>query len=467
MIKYASNAFLAAKISFINEIANVCEEVGADVSVVTEGMGLDSRIGPHFLRPGIGYGGSCFPKDVRALKQLAGNTGYHFQLLTAVIEVNELQKRRVVGKLERHLGALRGKRVAVLGLAFKANTDDMREAASLVLCDRLRAEGATVVVYDPVALSNAERLLAADVQRATSMLEAVSGADAAVIVTEWDEFRGARGARGARGHGQPVDRRRPKPARPRRDARRRIHLRVRRPAQRPAGAGSGRHGAGWRGLRMIAVILVGGLGTRLRPLTLTVPKPMLPIANRPFLEHQLEHLAAHGIDRVILACGYEPASLREHFGDRVEYVVEDHPLGTAGAIALAARGIDQTFVACNGDVLTDLDLTALVAIHRAAGARATIALHTVEDPSRYGVVGDGAGRQRRGVRREAGRRTAGLHHQRGHLRTGARRAGRGAGGRGVLDRARGVPAAGGRRALRRQFRCRMDRHRHAGRVSSG
>jgi UDPglucose 6-dehydrogenase len=189
MTKYASNAFLAAKISFVNEIANVCEEVGADVSVVTEGMGLDTRIGPHFLRPGIGYGGSCFPKDVRALKQLAGNTGYHFQLLTAVIEVNELQKRRLVGKLEKHLGPLRGRRVAVLGLAFKANTDDMREAASLVLCDRLRAEGTTVVVYDPVAMANADHLLHRQVERAGSMLEAVTGADAAVIVTEWDEFR--------------------------------------------------------------------------------------------------------------------------------------------------------------------------------------------------------------------------------------------------------------------------------------
>ena len=153
-------------------------------------MGLDARIGPHFLRPGIGYGGSCFPKDVRALKQLAGNTGYHFQLLTAVIEVNELQKRRLVGKLEKHLGPLRGRRVAVLGLAFKANTDDMREAASLVLCDRLRAEGTTVVVYDPVAMANADHLLHPQVERAGSMLEAVTGADAAVIVTEWDEFRG-------------------------------------------------------------------------------------------------------------------------------------------------------------------------------------------------------------------------------------------------------------------------------------
>src|ERR671934_812594 len=144
MVKLASNAFLATKISFINEIANVCEETGADVAVVAKGMGLDRRIGPLFLRPGIGYSGSCLPKDVAALKQLAGNSGYHFQLLTAVIEVNALQKKRVVGKLGRHLGSLRGRRIAMLGLAFKANTDDMREAASIVLAARLRAEGAEV-----------------------------------------------------------------------------------------------------------------------------------------------------------------------------------------------------------------------------------------------------------------------------------------------------------------------------------
>jgi UDP-glucose 6-dehydrogenase len=367
MIKYASNAFLATKISFINEIANVCEEVGADVSVVAHAMGLDERIGAHFLRPGIGYGGSClaggeyvtvrfqdaveeitleelhrrlggggvihppalealawrvgddspeflavermtarpydgeavrvfvdevtgvtatadhpfvvldgepserlaaelsvdtliprvltdgpppinplpgitgampaapqpavlrvawepvirlesltlngtvysleipeagtfvttrgvivhncFPKDVQALKQLAGNSGYHFQLLTSVIEVNELQKRRLVGKLERHLGPLRGRRIAMLGLAFKANTDDMREASSLVLSARLLAEGARVVAYDPVAMDGAGALLGEGVELAGSMMEAVGGADAAVIVTEWGEFR--------------------------------------------------------------------------------------------------------------------------------------------------------------------------------------------------------------------------------------------------------------------------------------
>src|SRR5947209_2668625 len=151
MIKLAANAFLATKISFINEIANVCEETGADVQEVARGMGLDHRIGTHFLRPGIGFGGSCFPKDVSALKQLAGNSGYHFQLLTAVIEVNELQKRRVVAKLQKHLGSLVERRVALLGLAFKPDTDDMREASSLVLAARLQADGATVRAYDPVA----------------------------------------------------------------------------------------------------------------------------------------------------------------------------------------------------------------------------------------------------------------------------------------------------------------------------
>jgi UDPglucose 6-dehydrogenase len=188
MIKLASNAFLATKISFINEIANVCEEVGADVGQVARGMGLDERIGSSFLRAGIGYGGSCFPKDVSALKMLAGNTGYHFQLLTAVIEVNELQKRRVVGKLEKHLGSLIGKRIALLGLAFKPDTDDMREASSLVLAARLQGEGAEVVAYDPVARERAQELLSS-VEMVDSPQVALEGADAAVLVTEWSEFR--------------------------------------------------------------------------------------------------------------------------------------------------------------------------------------------------------------------------------------------------------------------------------------
>ncbi len=187
MIKLASNAFLATKISFINEIANVCEEVGADVTEVARGMGLDERIGNKFLQAGIGYGGSCFPKDVSALKQLAGNSGYHFQLLNSVIEVNELQKRRVIGKLTKHLGSLVGKRVALLGLAFKPNTDDMREASSLVLSARLQGEGANVVAYDPVAHAGAEGILPT-VELAESAAAALAGADAAILVTEWPEF---------------------------------------------------------------------------------------------------------------------------------------------------------------------------------------------------------------------------------------------------------------------------------------
>jgi UDPglucose 6-dehydrogenase len=187
MVKLASNAFLATKISFINEIANVSEELGADVSEVARGMGLDERIGPKFLQAGIGYGGSCFPKDVQALKQLAGNTGYHFQLLTSVIEVNELQKRRTIGKLQKHLGSLVGKEVALLGLAFKPNTDDIREATSLVLSGRLQGEGAHVRVYDPVATHAADEMLGGATISA-SALEAVDGADAVVLVTEWPEF---------------------------------------------------------------------------------------------------------------------------------------------------------------------------------------------------------------------------------------------------------------------------------------
>jgi UDPglucose 6-dehydrogenase len=185
MIKLASNAFLATRISFINEIANVCEVTGADVQKVAEGIGYDHRLGPHFLRAGVGYGGSCFPKDTSALKQLASNSGYHFQLLSAVIEVNELQKRRVVNKLQKHLGRLRAKRIALLGLAFKTDTDDIREAPSLVLASRLLAEGAEVRAYDPIADPGD---LLHGVTVAETMRDAVEGADAAVIVTEWEEF---------------------------------------------------------------------------------------------------------------------------------------------------------------------------------------------------------------------------------------------------------------------------------------
>jgi UDPglucose 6-dehydrogenase len=184
MIKLASNAFLSTRISFINEIASVCELVGADVVDVATGVGLDHRLGPHFLKAGLGFGGSCFPKDISALKQLAGNSGYHFQLLAAVIEVNDLQRRRVVQKLEKHLGDLHGKEIAVLGLAFKPGTDDLREAPSLVIAARLLAQGANVRAWDPVADA---RALLPEVTFTSTVLNAVQDADAAVIVTDWPE----------------------------------------------------------------------------------------------------------------------------------------------------------------------------------------------------------------------------------------------------------------------------------------
>jgi UDPglucose 6-dehydrogenase len=188
MIKLASNAFLATKISFINEIANVSEGLGADVLQVAEGMGLDDRIGPKFLRAGIGWGGSCFGKDVLSLKQLASNGGYHFQLLTAVNEVNDLQKRRTIGKLQKHLGPLVGKTIALLGISFKPHTDDIRDATSLVLAARLHAEGAQVRAYDPVANGRAREMLVGT-QLCSDPFDAIDGADAVVLVTEWPEFR--------------------------------------------------------------------------------------------------------------------------------------------------------------------------------------------------------------------------------------------------------------------------------------
>ena len=202
MIKLAANAALMTRISFINEIANVCEATGADVVRVAEGVGLDRRIGSSFLRAGIGYGGSCFPKDSLALKQLAANSGYHFQLLNAVIEVNELQKRRVIGKLQQHLGGLRGKTVALLGVAFKPNTDDTREAPSLVLAGRLVSEGAHVRAWDPVATIDGLR----GVEQVESADAALAGADAVVLVTEWPELAAVdwKQAREAAGSAQPV-----------------------------------------------------------------------------------------------------------------------------------------------------------------------------------------------------------------------------------------------------------------------
>jgi UDPglucose 6-dehydrogenase len=189
LIKHASNAFLALKISFINSVAIVCEKVGADVREVAMGMGTDSRIGPRFLNPGIGYGGSCFPKDVLAFRSVAQAAGYDFSLLTEVIAVNEDQKRRFVTKVRDALWTLRGKRLAVLGLAFKGGTDDCRESPAIALVKELHAEGATITAYDPAAMARAKTLLGpGTVTYALDAYAACAGADALLILADWPEF---------------------------------------------------------------------------------------------------------------------------------------------------------------------------------------------------------------------------------------------------------------------------------------
>jgi UDPglucose 6-dehydrogenase len=192
-IKYASNAFLAVKIGFMNEVANLCEELGADVHVVAKGMGLDKRIGSKFLHPGPGYGGSCFPKDTRALAALGARHGAPQRIVTAAIDVNLRQRQRLVEKIARVAGGLAGRRIAVLGLAFKPNTDDVREAPAIHVCRALAAAGADVHAFDPVASANASAALG-DTARAVTFAAdaygALAGADALVIMTEWNEFRG-------------------------------------------------------------------------------------------------------------------------------------------------------------------------------------------------------------------------------------------------------------------------------------
>lgn len=189
MIKYASNAFLATKISFINEIANLCEVVGADVQEVAKGMGKDNRIGEAFLQPGIGYGGSCFPKDVKALIHTAKLHGIPFSLLKETVAINDFQQELLVVKAINRLGDLKGKKITMLGLAFKPETDDMREAPSIKIARSLVKLGAEVVAYDPVAIDNAKNILGGTIKFASSVLKAVVDADAIFIVTEWDEFR--------------------------------------------------------------------------------------------------------------------------------------------------------------------------------------------------------------------------------------------------------------------------------------
>ncbi len=191
MTKYAANAMLATRISFMNEMARICDAVGADVNEVRKGIATDERIGAAFLFPGAGYGGSCFPKDVRALVRTAESHGHTPRIVNAVEEVNEAQKHVLFAKLKAHFGELKGKRIAVWGLAFKPRTDDMREAPSVVLIDALVGAGASVTAFDPEAMAEARRRIGDRVRYATSALDALDGADALVLVTEWNEFRHA------------------------------------------------------------------------------------------------------------------------------------------------------------------------------------------------------------------------------------------------------------------------------------
>jgi UDPglucose 6-dehydrogenase len=190
MIKYASNSLLATKISFVNMIANLCEKIpGADVKVVATAMGLDKRIGPHFLNAGLGYGGSCFPKDVKALTAYSKNLGYNLELLETVESVNKNQPLKAVQFCEELVGNLKGKRIAILGLAFKAETDDMREARAIPIIKLLLEKHATVIAYDPAAMNTAKHLLKNTVIYANSALECIKNADSCILVTEWDEFK--------------------------------------------------------------------------------------------------------------------------------------------------------------------------------------------------------------------------------------------------------------------------------------
>lgn len=188
MVKYASNAFLATKISFINEVANLCEKVGANVQQVAKGMGLDGRIGSKFLHPGPGYGGSCLPKDVSALAQIAQSEGYDFKILKSVMEVNQRQREFMIGKIEKEVGGLSGKKLGFLGLSFKPNTDDMRDAPSVAIIPALQKKGAFIVAYDPAAVKEAEKVLT-DVVYASDPYEVADGADALILMTEWNPFR--------------------------------------------------------------------------------------------------------------------------------------------------------------------------------------------------------------------------------------------------------------------------------------
>ena len=189
LIKYASNAFLAVKISFINELSNLCDRVGADIHMVAKGMGLDHRIGAKFLHPGPGYGGSCFPKDTRALLTIAADNNMELEIVKSAVEANEKQKSIMIDKIKNGIGDIKGRTIAVLGLSFKPNTNDMREAPSISIIEKLLKEKARIKAFDPIAMDDAKTVFHAKIKYAKGPYDCVKGADAVIILTEWNEFR--------------------------------------------------------------------------------------------------------------------------------------------------------------------------------------------------------------------------------------------------------------------------------------
>ena len=289
MIKYASNAFLATKISFANEIGNICKKLGIDSWKVFEGVGLDHRISSHFFKSGIGFGGSCFPKDVKALIRKAEEISEEPLILKSVIEVNERQPLKLIELLKKHVQDLKGETVGILGLAFKPNTDDTREARSIIIVRKLLEEGAKVVAYDPKAMENFKRLFP-QIEYANSAQEVLERTNVILIVTEWQEFEELEYFEKI-----VIDGRRIKK--------------------------STRNGKNLRGGMLVkirkAVIPAAGLGTRMLPITRAQPKEMVPVVHKPVIQYVVEEAYYSGIREILIITGKHKRAIEDHF-DRSE-----------------------------------------------------------------------------------------------------------------------------------------------------
>ena len=456
MIKLASNAFLATKISFINEIANVCEEVGADVTEVARGMGMDERIGPRFLQAGIGYGGSCFPKDAQRPEDARRQLGLPLpapQLGDRGERAAEAAGDREADQAPRLAGRQAGRAARP-----RLQARHRRHARGLEPGARLAARRARGRRSSPTTRS--PRTAPASSSRTWRCRNRRWRRSTAPTPRCWSpsgrSSPSSTGPRSPSGWATPlvVDGRNFLDA----EAVRAAGLTyegIGRPSRR------GRRAAGL----MQALILAGGEGTRLRPLTYTVPKPVLPLAGRPHIAYVIDWLARHGSTTssspaatLPRACARRSARFEGEVA--VRYAEEPEPRGTAGAIRFAEELLGDRFLVLNGDVLCDLDLSALIAQHERTRRRATIALYPVEDPSAYGLVRRARRRRDHRVPREARPgRDRHRRDQRRRLRARALGAGPDPAGPGGLDRARGVPAAGRRRPLRHPSRGLLDRHR--------